>query len=346
MRREPRGHEAPIGAAEHAGARRVDVGPRRDRVEQRHQVVGVDRAEPALDGARMRLAIAGRAARVRQHHGVARRIDLRLVEQLILELPVRPAMDQQQHRMRSGAGRRHQPAVHRIAVRRGGADLGHRAQAGQAFAKSVSFVSTPSRSAITSPALVASVTHGRDHVAGAIIVGHAAPPADQLLRGAARADRHEADRAAVERRAEHVIRGYDQRPRAAVVEVDRLGVGDARRLAARERNAPERDVAAARIIPVRPEIADADEVDAAVRRGGRQVDGGAGARDLTRLLRPARSRRCPAPRRDRGVVPRGRGEQMSRRATTRPNARTRRRCSCVVLPERSVTNTCDGVFTV
>ena len=37
----------PIGAAEHAGARRVDVGPRRDRVEQRHQVVGVDRAEPA-----------------------------------------------------------------------------------------------------------------------------------------------------------------------------------------------------------------------------------------------------------------------------------------------------------
>ena len=140
-----------------------------------------------LDRARMRLAVAGRAARVRQDHGVARRIDLRLVEQLILELPVRPAMDQQQHRMRPGAGRRHQPAVHRIAVGRGRGDLGHRTQAGcrGLGAEAVSFVSTPSRSAITSPALVASVTQATIDVAGAIVVGDAALPADQLARRAA-----------------------------------------------------------------------------------------------------------------------------------------------------------------
>ena len=129
-----------------------------------------------------------------------------------------------------------------------------------------------------------------------------------------RADRHQPDRGRgrASRRARHRADGQ-QRPRAAVVEVDGLGVGDARRPAARERDAPQRRHCgrARRSAPRR---------DRRCRRSTR-VPSGAAVGRLTVVvvrvsLRTARSR----PDHDdvlrlveiARVVPRGRGEQMPR----------------------------------
>ncbi len=65
----------------------------------------------------MRLAIAGGAARVAHHHGIAGTgVDLGLVEEAPAVLRERPTVDHQQHRVRAGRRRPDDPAVHGIAV--------------------------------------------------------------------------------------------------------------------------------------------------------------------------------------------------------------------------------------
>ncbi|MGH3329555.1 MAG: hypothetical protein ACRDPT_17485, partial [Streptomycetales bacterium] len=87
-------------------------------------------ASVADDVAAVGRPVAGRAARVAHHHGVARaRVHLRLVEEPPPVLGERPAVDHQQHRMRTGALRPHHPAVHRVPIGCARLDLGHRVDA-------------------------------------------------------------------------------------------------------------------------------------------------------------------------------------------------------------------------
>ena len=93
-------------------------------VEQCEDVVGVDRAEAALDRRPVRPAVAGRAARVAVDDRVAGLGEhLHLVEERVRVLGVRSAVDHEDRRVRAvavppGVGR-DDPPVHRVAVRRG-----------------------------------------------------------------------------------------------------------------------------------------------------------------------------------------------------------------------------------
>ena len=76
-------------------------------VEEGEHVGGVELAEAALDRPAVRLAVAGRTARIALHHRVpGRHVGLRLVEQRPAVLRERAAVDGQQHRVRPGPGRR------------------------------------------------------------------------------------------------------------------------------------------------------------------------------------------------------------------------------------------------
>ena len=119
-------------------------------------------------------------------------------------------------------------------------------------------------------------------------------PSSRRLRRSTRAGLR---RGRASRRARHAP--SRQRARAAVVEVDSLGIGDARGRRP-QTEAPQRRHSVRVRRCGRRQVADADEIDdLAVRRAGRQID--RGARLVSRrAVRRSRSRRCPAPRRDRG----------------------------------------------
>ncbi len=86
-------------------------------VEQVEHVREVDAAHRAFDRRAVRLAVAGTASRVAEHDRVAGvHVHLHFVEQVDGVLGIRPAVDEQQRRMRAGAGRLGDPAVQRVAV--------------------------------------------------------------------------------------------------------------------------------------------------------------------------------------------------------------------------------------
>ncbi len=77
----------------------------------------------------MALSVTGGPTWVADHHCVAGgRVDLRLVEDAPILLGERATVHHAQHRVRALALRHHQPAVHRVAVRRGRGQLLDRAQ--------------------------------------------------------------------------------------------------------------------------------------------------------------------------------------------------------------------------
>ena len=130
---EPRGaadqerrQVAAVGAAHDADPVGVERRVGQRRVEEGEDVGGVELAEAALDRPPVRLAVARRAARVALHDRVpGRHVGLGLVEQRPAVLRERAAVDGQQHRVRAGSRRRGDPAVHRVAVRRGRRPLAH-----------------------------------------------------------------------------------------------------------------------------------------------------------------------------------------------------------------------------
>ena len=173
-------------------------------VEEGEDVGGVELAEAAPDRPAVRLAVAGRAARVALHHRVpGRDVGLRLVEQRPAVLRERAAVDGQQHRVRPGPGRHGDPAVHRVAVR--GVAVRSRIRCTRPVSPSrrpnaVSSRRRPGVIAISSPADRSCATTATTTPPPAANAAHGERPVDQRLR-----------RAAVQRHAQQLHRA----PRAA-----------------------------------------------------------------------------------------------------------------------------------
>ncbi len=219
----------------------------------------------------MLLPVAGRTPRIAHHHGVTGAgVHLGLVEQRRRIGGVRTAVHDQQHRVRTGACGRDQPAVHRIAVRCAvvvNSTAGRIPTSDSDRPKSDSCRSplpdpSASRSTVTSsPAEFAGRHHHGDRsVPGVERAHHPRPPTTTGSSASATAvtghrHRHQRGRAPVQHADQHPIVQHDGRS-GGPVDVDGVRIGQPPRRPAGQRHRPQPGGPAGRI--------DAGEFDADV----------------------------------------------------------------------------------